>query len=146
MPPLVARHLRWEIAVIAVATIALATSGCRSFHARHAPLRSLTFPCDDARTRLNFLDPCQGGKVPVVLIHGVFDNSKRWGDLIHDLRACPVVCDHCQIWTFDYDSDQEFFCLSASLRQRLDAAITTCDPTGNDPAVRQAVLIGHSLG
>jgi pimeloyl-ACP methyl ester carboxylesterase len=128
-----------------LAAILLTGPGCRVFHSHHSVGSTIDVDCD-ARTRLNFVDPCQPGKIPVVLIHGVFDNSKRWDDLIHDLRACPTVCDHFQFWTIDYDADQEFFCLVAAVRRRLVAAYQTCDTTGEDPALKQTVLIGHSLG
>ena len=146
MPPFGIRCPAAVIAAVAVAMIPPANGGCRSFHAHQARRTSLPLACDDDRTRLNFLDPCQVGKVPVVLIHGIFDNSKRWGDLIHGLRGCPTFCEHYQIWTFDYDSDQEFFCLASSLRRQLEAAYASCEPTEDGSALRPAVLIGHSLG
>src|SRR5262245_18631476 len=129
-------------AVAIVAAILVVSPGCRAFHA-HRLVRNPHAHGSDERTRMTFVEPFQTGKIPVVLIHGIFDSSKSWATLIRDFRSCPTVCEHCQFWTIDYDSDQEFFCIAGAVREQLETAIQTHDPTGEDVALRQTVLIGH---
>ena len=99
---------------------------------------------DDAR--LNFLEPYQPGKIPVVLIHGLFSDPQSWADMINDLRACPGFAQHFQLWTFRYPTGRGFLRSAAELRQNLQTAFALCDPAGQDPALRRTVLIGHSMG
>jgi pimeloyl-ACP methyl ester carboxylesterase len=98
------------------------------------------------QARLNFLEPYQPGKVPLVLIHGLFSDPHSWADMTNDLRATPGFCQRFQIWMFRYPTGQGFLRSAATLRAELAAAVEMCDPAGTDPALRQMVLVGHSMG
>jgi pimeloyl-ACP methyl ester carboxylesterase len=97
-------------------------------------------------SRLTFLDPYQPGKVPVVLIHGLFSDPLSWADLVNDLRAAPGFSERFQLWVFRYPTGQGFLQSAAALRRELRAAVEQLDPAGSDPALRQMVLVGHSMG
>src|SRR5204863_7879130 len=56
--------------------------------------------------KLVFLDPYQPGKVPVVLIHGLFSSPEDWADAIGHLRAAPGFANRFQIWPFGYPTGQ----------------------------------------
>lgn len=104
-------------------------------------------PGDQAdQARLHFLEPYQPGKAPVILIHGLFSDPHSWADLTNDLRAIPGFCERFQIWLFRYPTGQGFLRSAATLRTELATAVELCDPEGTDPAMRQMVLIGHSMG
>jgi pimeloyl-ACP methyl ester carboxylesterase len=92
------------------------------------------------------LEPYQPGKVPLVLIHGLFSDPHSWADMTNDLRATPGFCQRFQIWMFRYPTGQGFLRSAATLRAELAAAVEMCDPAGTDPALRQIVLVGHSMG
>lgn len=96
--------------------------------------------------RLNFLEPYQPGKAPVVLVHGLFSDPQSWADLINDLRATPGFCERYQIWVFRYPTGRGFLQSAAALRRELQAAQQALDPSQSDPALRQVVLVGHSMG
>ena len=96
--------------------------------------------------RLAFLDPYHPGKIPVVLVHGLFSDPLSWGDLINDLRAVPGFDQRFQFWVFRYPTGQGFLQSAAVLRRELRAAIEAFDPSGSDAALRQVVLVGHSMG
>jgi pimeloyl-ACP methyl ester carboxylesterase len=98
------------------------------------------------QARLNFLEPYQPGKVPLVLIHGLFSDPQSWADLTNDLRATPGFCRHYQIWMYRYPTGQGFLRSAATLRAELAAAVEMCDPAGTDAALRRMVLVGHSMG
>jgi pimeloyl-ACP methyl ester carboxylesterase len=97
-------------------------------------------------SRLNFVAPYQPGKVPVVLIHGLFSDPLSWADLVNDLGAVPGFAERFQVWTFRYPTGQGFLQSAAALRRELRAAVELLDPAGNDPTLRQMVLVGHSMG
>jgi pimeloyl-ACP methyl ester carboxylesterase len=96
--------------------------------------------------QLYFLDPYQPGRIPVVLIHGLFSTPEGWNDLIQYLRAEPSFCERFQIWAFGYPTGQGFLQSAATLRAKLRVAVDTLDPQQADPALRRMVLIGHSMG
>ena len=99
-----------------------------------------------ATSRLNFLEPYQPGKVPIVLIHGLFSDPLSWADLVNDLRATPGFSDQYQFWVFRYPTGQGFLQSAATLRREMQAALQQLDPSRGDAALRQLVLVGHSMG
>jgi pimeloyl-ACP methyl ester carboxylesterase len=96
--------------------------------------------------RLNFLEPYEPGKIPVVLIHGLFSDPLSWADMVNDLRAQPGFTERFQIWLFRYPTGQGFLQSAAALRRELRAAIEQVDPERRDPALQRVVLVGHSMG
>jgi pimeloyl-ACP methyl ester carboxylesterase len=96
--------------------------------------------------RLSFLEPYQSGKVPVLLIHGLYADPQSWADLVNDLRATPGFHQRHQLWVFRYPTGQGFLQSAARLRSELAAALCNLDPSRADPALRKVTLIGHSMG
>ncbi len=96
--------------------------------------------------RLEFLEPYQSGKVPVILIHGLASSPKDWADAVGYLRFAPGFDDRFQIWTFGYPTGQGFLQSAAALRSQLRTAVNTLDPQRTDPALHRIVLVGHSMG
>src|SRR5262249_49371722 len=76
-------------------------------------------PSEAATAKLLFLDPYQPGKVPVVLIHGLFSSPEDWADAIGHLRAAPGFAERFQIWAFRYPTGQGFLQSAAALRTQL---------------------------
>jgi len=101
---------------------------------------------DTASPRLTLLEPYQSGKVPVVLIHGLFSDPRSWTDMVGDLRAAPGFGERFQLWAFRYPTGQGFLQSAAALRTQLRSAILSLDPQQCDPALRSMVLVGHSMG
>jgi hypothetical protein len=66
--------------------------------------------------------------------------------MINELRAWPEFHRRFEPWVFHYPTGTAFLQSSAALRQQLRAAVRQCDPQGTDPAMRNLVLIGHSMG
>jgi pimeloyl-ACP methyl ester carboxylesterase len=92
------------------------------------------------------LEPYRRGQIPVVFIHGTGSSAGRWANLINDLQSDAVLREGYQFWSFSYASGNPTSFSAAQLREALDAAVTTLDPHGQDPALRHIVLIGHSQG
>lgn len=95
---------------------------------------------------LQFYEPYQPGKIPLVIIHGLFSDPQSWADMVNDLRASPGFADRYQIWVYRYPTGQGFLQSAATLRQELLAARQHLCPDGSDPALDQLVLVGHSMG
>ena len=98
------------------------------------------------RPELVFLEPYRPGKIPVVFIHGLLSEPATWIDLANDLRAVPQLTDRYQIWAFRYPTVDPFLEPAAALREQLQQAVSAIDPSGTEPALRNIILVGHSMG
>jgi pimeloyl-ACP methyl ester carboxylesterase len=141
------RHVPWagrqlDLAADISAPFALATS-----QADQIKLRDLLLPGSSTNpAQLLFVEPYRPGKIPVVFIHGLLSEPSTWADPVNDLRAVPQVTERFQFWDFRYPTATSFLDSAAALREQLQQAVATLDPLGTDPALRQMVLVGHSMG
>jgi hypothetical protein len=92
------------------------------------------------------LHPYRRGRVPVVLIHGTVSSPARWADMLNELQNDPVLREHIQFWLFTYNTSNPILLSASELREALRKTIAEIDPNGQDPALRNLVLIGHSQG
>jgi pimeloyl-ACP methyl ester carboxylesterase len=99
-----------------------------------------------AAPKLAFLEPYRPGRIPLVLVHGLLSDAWTWLDVANDLRAVPQIMDRYQIWAFHYPTGVPFLESAAAFREQLHRTISELDPGGADPALRQMVLVGHSMG
>jgi pimeloyl-ACP methyl ester carboxylesterase len=95
---------------------------------------------------LFMVQPYEKGKIPVVMIHGLWSSPLTWMHMFNDLRADPAVRDRYQFWFYLYPTGSPFLYSAEQLRQSLRQVIRDCDPKGEDPALDQMVLVGHSMG
>ncbi|MFM8893161.1 MAG: esterase/lipase family protein [Planctomycetia bacterium] len=100
----------------------------------------------ETQPRLEFLQPHEAGKVPVVFIHGLASDEGTWFDLINELRAWPTFHRRFEPWVFNYPTGASFLQTAAVLRRQLADAVQRLDPQGKDPALQSLVLVGHSMG
>jgi hypothetical protein len=95
---------------------------------------------------LYLLRPYQPGKIPVVLVHGLISSPLVWAETYNELSNDPVLAEHYQFWVFLYATGEPIPVAAAQLRDALREAMATFDPSCSDPALRQMVLVGHSMG
>ncbi len=98
------------------------------------------------RTGLHMLEPYQPGKIPVVLVHGIWSTPITWVGMFNDLRSIPEIRKNYQFWFYFYPTGQSFVLSAAGLRDDLAEMRTLLDPPRQQPALDQMVLIGHSMG
>ena len=96
--------------------------------------------------RLLLMQPYEPGRIPVVLVHGTASSPVWWAEMINTLRADPTIRKRYQFWFFQFDSSNMILFSAADLRDTLADMVKKVDPQGKDPALRQMVVIGHSLG
>ena len=104
------------------------------------------FGAGDTQPRLEFLQPHQRGKIPVVFIHGLASDEGTWFDMINELRAWPTFHERFEPWLYHYPTGASFLQSAAVLRRELASAVQRLDPQGTDPALKSLVLVGHSMG
>jgi pimeloyl-ACP methyl ester carboxylesterase len=103
-------------------------------------------PAGGAVNRLIPFDAFRRGRIPLVLVHGTFSSPVGWAEFVNSLIADPMVRRRYQIWSFMYGSGNPLLVSAAQLRESLAAAVQEIDPAGDDPALQQMVVVGHSQG
>ena len=92
------------------------------------------------------LEPYQPGKIPVVMVHGLWSSPVTWTEMFNDLRGDPELREHYQFWFYLYPTGQPFWTSAAQMREDLAQLQQTLDPNAQQPALLQTVLVGHSMG
>lgn len=118
----------------------LATSGLLR------PERLLASADHEAYMGLYMVQPYETGKIPVLLVHGLWSSPMTWMQMFNDLRSSPEIRDHYQFWFYLYPTAQPFWISAAQLRRDLAQARQILDPQRQEPALDQMVLVGHSMG
>ncbi len=92
------------------------------------------------------MQPYSPGRIPVVFVHGTFSSPVWWAEMFNTLRADPLLWAKYQFWCYIYDSSKPLVLSAQHLRESLTRTIETLDPKGEDPALAQMVVVGHSQG
>jgi pimeloyl-ACP methyl ester carboxylesterase len=100
----------------------------------------------DLPTQLGALQPYRPGRFPVVFVHGTASSVGRWADMVNDLQTDPLIRDRFQFWFFSYETGNPIPYSALVLRDSLSEAVDDLDPGGDDAALREMVVIGHSQG
>jgi pimeloyl-ACP methyl ester carboxylesterase len=95
---------------------------------------------------LYMVQPYEPGKIPVLLVHGLWSTPITWMEMFNDLRSQPEIRNRYQFWFYLYPTAQPFWLSAAQLRRDLARVRTALDPRHEEPALDQMVLVGHSMG
>jgi len=96
--------------------------------------------------RMLLIQPYEPGRIPVVFVHGTASSPVWWAEMFNSLRADSEIRKKFQFWFFQYNSSQLVALSAAELRETLAEMVNQLDPQHKDPALRNAVVIGHSQG
>ena len=99
-----------------------------------------------AEAGLYMLQPYEPGKIPVLMIHGLWSSPMTWMEMFNDLRSDPLIRDRYQFWFYLYPTGEPFWQTATKLRGDLSHARDVLDPKGVEPAFDEVVLVGHSMG
>lgn len=100
----------------------------------------------EALQGLYMLEPYDPGKMPVVMVHGLWSSPVTWMEMFNDLRSDPQLRERYQFWFYLYPTGQPFWVSASQMRRDIVAARATIDPQQAAPALDQMVLVGHSMG
>ncbi len=95
---------------------------------------------------LYMVQPYEPGKIPVVMVHGLWSSPMTWMEMFNDLRSSPEIRERYQFWFYLYPTSQPFWISAYQMRRDLTEARQTLDPQHRESALDQMVLIGHSMG
>jgi pimeloyl-ACP methyl ester carboxylesterase len=97
-------------------------------------------------TGLYMVQPYERGKIPVLMVHGLWSTPMTWLEMFNDLRSQQEIRDRYQFWFYLYPTAQPFWQSAAMLRRDLAKAREELDPRHEEPALDEMVVIGHSMG
>ncbi len=86
------------------------------------------------------------GKIPVILVHGLWGTERMWDRMIRDLESDEELRGRYQFWTFGYATGDSIPFSALRLRRAIRRARQALDPGGTDEAFDRIVVVGHSLG
>ena len=92
------------------------------------------------------LDSYQPGKVPVLLVQGVWSSPAVWIPMLDVLRSDPALRASYQFWVVLNPSGYPLPLAALSLRRSLREIRRRFDPQGADPALNNMVILGKSTG
>ncbi len=95
---------------------------------------------------LAMMQPYRRGRIPVVLVHGTASSPVRWAEMYNEITHDPLLRGRYQFWIYQYNTGQPILYSAMLLRRALRHVLDEVDPTGDDPALRRMVIIGHSQG
>lgn len=95
---------------------------------------------------LYMIQPYEPGKIPVVMVHGLWSSPMTWMEMFNDLRSQTQIRQRYQFWFYLYPTAQPFWVSGAQFRYDLASVRQVVDPMHQEPALDQMVLIGHSMG
>jgi pimeloyl-ACP methyl ester carboxylesterase len=95
---------------------------------------------------LSLLHPYVPGKIPVVLVHGLWSNPRSWTRMLEAFHSDPILRERYQFWAFGYSTGAPILYSAYLLRQAIRQARLEYDPACADPAFGRMVLIGYSMG
>jgi len=99
-----------------------------------------------AEAGLYMLQPYEPGKIPVLMVHGLWSSPMTWMEMFNDLRGDPAIRERYQFWFYLYPSGEPFWQSATKMREDLASARAVLDPERREPAFDQMVLVGHSMG
>jgi pimeloyl-ACP methyl ester carboxylesterase len=95
---------------------------------------------------LYMVQPYQPGKIPVVMIHGLWSSPMTWIEAMNDLQSVPEIRENYQFWFYLYPTGQPFSQAAVRLRNDLDQVDAVFMARDGGSALRNKVLVGHSMG
>ena len=111
-----------------------------------AGFRRGDFSLVEREDNLVMLRPYHAGRIPVVFVHGTASSPARWAEMASEMMNDPILGQRYQFWFFLYNTGNPVAYSAMRLREALQHLVKDVDPEGQDPALRQMVVIGHSQG
>jgi len=93
---------------------------------------------------LYMLEPYNPNKKVIVLVHGLASSPEAWIALTNDIMGDSILREHYQVWQVFYSTNMPILESRFQIYALLKQAFGALNP--NDPADKDAVLIGHSMG
>ncbi len=95
---------------------------------------------------LTMAQPYDPNRIPVILVHGLWSSPLTWIWAINEIWGDPVLRARYQVWIYAYPTGLPIVLNAARFREAIREFRSAVDPEGDDQALRELVVIGHSMG
>lgn len=92
------------------------------------------------------LEPFDPEKIPVVMVHGLWSSPVTWMKMFNDLNSNAWIRQKYQFWFYMYPTGQPFWISAAEMREDLRQLRYDVDAAEESAALKEMVLVGHSMG
>ena len=100
----------------------------------------------EAKEGIYLAQPYDPNRIPLLCVHGLWSGPATWLELVNELWSIDEIRQRYQVWLYFYPTGRPIPLNAASLRQRLYEIREDLDPEGDDPAMRNMVVLAHSMG
>ena len=128
------------------AALAYQLEGAPVWDFEFAGFRKGDFSLGSQKDNLIMVHPHRAGRIPVVFVHGTASSPARWAEMANELMNDPVLAQRYELWFYIYNTGNPVAYSAMGLRESLQRAVKDLDPQGEDPTLREMVVIGHSQG
>lgn len=98
------------------------------------------------RPHLYLMQPFDPDRRIILMLHGLASSPEAWVNVANEIAGDEQLRGHYQIWQVYYPTNMPMAWNQAQIRSLLTQALQRFDPSGQAPASRDMVLIGHSMG
>ena len=93
------------------------------------------------------VQPYEPGKIPVLMVHGLWSSPMTWMEMFNDLRSQPRNSRSLPVLVLPLSDGPAVLAERRPVAARSGpASAQLLDPPRQEPALDQMVLIGHSMG
>jgi len=96
--------------------------------------------------KLFMLEPYDPNKRVIIMLHGLASSPAAWVNLTNDIFNDETLRDHYQVWQVFYPTNLPILENRYQIQKLLTTAYQNADPSGNQPASKNSVIISHSMG
>ncbi len=91
-------------------------------------------------------EPFREDQIPLVFVHGLASSPATWGVAVNTLRTDPVLREKYQLLAFYYPTGFPIAYNAEGLRTHLEKFQKFYNPRGNNPYMKNMLIVGHSMG
>lgn len=98
------------------------------------------------RPHLYMMQPYDPQRRIILMLHGLASSPEAWVNVANELQGDAELRKNFQVWQVYYPTNAPVVLNHAAIRRLVTRTLQHFDPSGQAPASRDMVLIGHSMG
>ncbi|MES1964365.1 alpha/beta hydrolase [Psychrobacter sp. AH5] len=96
--------------------------------------------------KLFMLEPYDPNKRVLIMLHGLASSPAAWVNLTNDILNDDKLRDNYQVWQIFYPTNLPILENRYQIQQLIEATYKQTDPSGQNRASQNSVIISHSMG
>ena len=101
---------------------------------------------DASLPKLFMLEPYDPNKRVLIMLHGLASSPATWVNLTNDILNDDKLRDNYQVWQIFYPTNLPILENRYQIQRLINATYNQTDPTGQNRASKNSVIISHSMG